>query len=142
MASDLIWQAVRDWVDANWTATPVSWENETFDQPAPTDHPVAPAAWLMIEVAGRSYDQMSIGAGGGSAERWAEEGAVLVHSFVQTGAGSLVARQNATSFAYLLRGLELPGGIRFRSMSIGDGGPGDENGKWWALTLRAEWIRG
>lgn len=142
MSSQTLAAAVRDWFDANWTATPVRWENETFTEPTPTDYPAAPAAWLMVEFSGRSYDQMSIGSGGGAAERWAEEGAVLVHCIVQVNAGADAARQNAETIAEAFRGLQLPGGIRFRNMSIGDGGPADEDGNWWALTLRAEWMRG
>lgn len=142
MASHTVAAAVRAWFDANWSATTVRWENETFDEPAPTDHPAAPAAWLMVEFSGRSYDQMSIGAGGGAAERWAEEGSVLVHSIVQVNAGAQVARENAQAIAEALRGLELPGGIRFRDMALGDGAPADEDGNWWGLTLRADWMRG
>lgn len=142
MASDVVYSAVRTWLEANWSTTTIKWENETFTEPTPTEHPTAPAAFIMVELVGQSYDQMSIGSGTPSAERWAEEGAVLIHCLVQSGAGSLVARQNATALAVLLRGLQLPNDIRFRAMSIGDGGIGDEDGTWWALTLRAEWTRG
>jgi hypothetical protein len=142
MSSDVVYSAVRAWFDANWTATPVAWENETFEPPVLTAYPAAPAAWLEVELIGNSYDQMSIGAGGGAAERWAEGGAVLIFGLVQAGAGSLVIRAHLTRLAEQLRGLELPGGIRFRSMAIGDGGPGDDDGNFWQLTLRADWLRG
>lgn len=142
MSSNTVESAVRAWVAANWTACPVTYENETFTQPEPTGNSASPATWLLIEFEGQDYQQESIGSGGGAAERWVETGAVLVHSMIETNAGAVTARSNATAFAYLLRGLQLPGDIRFRSMSIGNGGPGDEDGKWWALTLRAEWMRG
>ena len=91
---------------------------------------------------GDTYDQRSIGSQGGSAERWAEEGAVLITCFQQAGTGSLAARANATTLANLFKGVSLPNNIRFRSMSIGDGQPGFDDGNWWGLTLRLHWIRG
>ena len=142
MASDVVYSAVRTFLTANWSATPVKWENETFTEPTPTDYPAAPAAFLVVELSGESYRQMSLGSGSPAAERWVESGAVLIYSLVQSGASSLVARQNATALADMLRGVVLPNNIRIESMSIGDGGPGDEDGKWWQILLRVNWTRG
>jgi hypothetical protein len=142
MSSDTVFSAFRTWLEANWTTTPIRWENETFTLPAPTSYPAAPAAFLAVEFAGGFYAQQSIGSGTPAAERWTEDGAILVYSLVQSGAGSLVARQNATTLALALRGLTLPGDIRLRSMTIGDGGPGDEDGNWFQLVLRVEFLRG
>jgi hypothetical protein len=142
MSSATVYQAIRAWFDANWSATTVQWDNETFDKPAPTLHPANPAAFLVVEIEGGSYRQASIGSGSPSAERWAERGAVLVYCLVQAGASSLVARQHAETLATSFRGLILSGDIRFQAMNIGDGGPGDEDGNWWQILLRAEWLRG
>lgn len=143
MASDLVWSAVNGYLGATWSGLPVRYENETFTRPALTaTNSATPAAWLDVVVEGDTYDQRSIGAGGGSGERWAEEGAVLVTIFVQAGVGSLYARQKLTALADGLRGLSLTGNIRFQSLSIGDGGPGFDDGDWWGLTLRAHWLRG
>lgn len=142
MSSATVYSAVRAWFDANWSATPVQWDNETFTQPAPTLHPADPAAFLVVELEGGSYRQASLGSGSPAAERWAERGAVLVYCLVQSGAGSTVARQHAETLALAWRGLELPGAIRFQAMTIGDGGPGDEDGNWFQIALRAEWLRG
>ncbi len=142
MASDVVYQAVHDYLATNWTTTPIAWENEKFTRPALAATNGAPAAWIEVQVEGDTYDQRSIGSSGGAGERWAEEGAVIITSFVQAGVGSLVARQNATTLANMLRGLTLPNNIRFRSMAIGDGAPGFDDGNWWGLTLRAHWIRG
>ncbi len=142
MASDVVYSAVRDYLDANWTSTPIKWENETFEAPAITAYPDPPAAFLVVEMAGDSYRQASIGSGAPSAERWVETGAILIYSLVQAGSSSLVARQNATSIADMLRGIILPGTIRIENMSIGDGGPGDEDGSWWQILLRVNWLRG
>ena len=142
MASDVLFSAVKTYLTANWATTTISWENETFTTPALVEAPGAPAAWIEVVVEGDTYDQRSIGSSGGAGERWAEEGNVLITCFVQAGAGSLVARQNATTLANLLRGMTLPNDIRFQSMSIGDGSLGFDSGDWWGLTLRAHWLRG
>lgn len=142
MASDAAFTAIRTWLDANWTATPIRWENETFDIPAITEYPAAPAAWVAVEMSGEGYHQRSFGSGAIENERWVEAGSLLIYSLQQAGSGSLVARANATAIALSLRGLALAGAIQFTGMSIGDGGPGDEDGNWWQLVLRAEWTRG
>lgn len=142
MASDTVYSAVREYLEANWSATTIKWENETFDLPTPTDYPAAPAAFLVVEFVGDSYRQASIGSGSPTTERWIETGAVMIYSVVQAGAGVLVARENAAAVAELLRGMILPGTIRIEAMSFGDSGPGDEDGSWWQLPLRVNWLRG
>jgi hypothetical protein len=142
MSSATFFSAFKTWLTANWSETSISWENEQFDQPTPTAYPVAPAAWIEVEPIGSDFDRMSIGSGVAANERWQEDGSVMIHCFVQAGVGSLIARENAESIAMMLRGLELPGNIRFRNLSIGGGAAGDENGKWWKLTLSADWVRG
>lgn len=136
MSSDTVYSAVRTYLEANWTATPLAWENEAFDPPSPAD------AWVMVEVSGNSYDQASIGASTRAENRWREEGMVWCHVMVPTGTGSLTARQHATALANLFRGIELPGDIEFRTLSIGLGESADDDGVWWRLSLSAEWIRG
>jgi hypothetical protein len=142
MSSDVVFSAVRQFLAVNWTGAPLTYENETFVQPRATNFPAPPAQWVELEFVGDMYQQESIGSGDPAAERWTEGGAVLAHCFVQSGAGTLAARTTARQLADLFRGLELPDRIRFRSMSIGDGGPGDDDGNWWGLTLRADWLRG
>jgi hypothetical protein len=142
MSSDTVYSAFRTWLEANWTATTIRWENETFLLPAPTVYPAAPAAFIAVELSGNFYRQMSLGSGTPSSERWAEAGAILVYSLVQAGASSLAARQNATAIADLARGVTLPGTIRLQGMTIGEGGPGDEDGNWWQIVLRIEFLRG
>ncbi len=142
MASSTVYSAVRAFLDANWSACPIKWENETFDLPVATDYPAAPATFFAVEFVGDAYRQASIGSGSPAAERWTETGAVLIYSLVQANAGTLAARQNAEAVANLLRGLTLPGAIRIESMSFGDGGPGDEDGNWWQMPLRVNWLRG
>lgn len=143
MSSDVVFSAVRTYLGETWSTLPVHYENETFTPPAPgATNAATPPAWLEIILEGDTYDQRSIGGGGGSAERWAEEGAVIATIFVPANVGSLYARQKLTTLADGLRGLTLSPNIRFQQMSIGDGAIGTEDGMWWALTLRAHWLRG
>lgn len=142
MASGTVASAFRTWLEANWTTTPIQWENETFDRPVPTAYPTTPAAFLVVEFSGNRYEQASLGSGSPAAERWVETGAVMIYCLVQAGAGALLAHQYVETLATALRGVVLPGTIRVEGMSLGDGGPGDEDGNWWQLPLRVEWRRG
>lgn len=142
MSSDVVFSAVRAYLDANWSACPITYENETFSFPAMVDHPGTPATWIYAHFVGTQYDQASLGSGNASLERWVEEGYMLFEVYTQAGSGSLLARQRATALATLLRGVVLGGNIRMNTMSIGDGSDGLDNGKWWGLTLRVEFARG
>jgi hypothetical protein len=142
MSSDIVYQTIRDWMTANWTACPVAYENEPFTPPAPTKYPAAPACWIQVEFTGDSYEQASLGSGAPAAERWIETGEILFHFLVQTNGGTAAPRAHARALAENLRGLRFANGTRLNSMSIGDAGPGDLDGKWWSITLRAFWARG
>lgn len=135
MASDAVFTAVRDFLTENWQMTPVGYENEGFTGPPDT-------IWVMCEVYEFSDDQVSIGAGSPVANRWREQGAVILYINAPVGTGSLQARQIGVALKNLLRGLELPDTLRFESMSLGDGGVGDDHGLWWSLVLRADYIQG
>lgn len=136
MSSATVFAAVRTFLEAAWTATPLAWENETFVPGA------EPAPFVLVECYGDSFEQMSIGSGSPVTERWVEDGAVLLHVMVPAGTGSMQARTYAEALAALLRGLELPGNLRFRNMSIGLGDVGTEDGTYWRISLRADWTRG
>ncbi len=139
MSSDTIYTAVHDYLSLQWTSTPIAWENEAFTPPIANDG--SPMPFLIVEIEGTGYDQMSIGSGGSATELWRESGTVFGHVLVPAGTGSTVARQLATAFITLLRGLRLPPNVRFQSMSIGAGQTGSENGALWGMTAWADWIR-
>lgn len=130
MSTVAVYSAVRAYLEASWTDTPLVFENEAAD-PA--------SSYVYVEVFSNSYDQISIGSGSPSTERWREEGAILLHVHVELGTGGLLPHQHATALTNLLKGLELPGDVRFRGMSIG---PGETDGQFFRLTCRAEWVRG
>lgn len=124
------WKA---WLDANWTTTPLAYENVDADLPDAT------SAWIYVEVNSNIYGMRSIGAPGNN--RWAETGATLLHIMVPKGSGSATARGYAETLAGALREQTLADDVKVYDMSIGDGGA-DDDGAWWRLTLRVEWERG
>lgn len=136
MASPAVYDAIRAYLEANWTGCDLVFENEGFqagDQTAP---------WVYVEVIGTSWDQHSIGAGAIRDNRWEEFGIVMFHVFVETGTGTGVIRSNAYGLADLFRGLELlTGTLIFQRFSLGAGEPGSEDGRWWRTTATVEWER-
>jgi hypothetical protein len=138
MSSDIVFAAVHDFLAVQWTATPIAFENEPFVPPVTGGIPLP---FIIVEVEGTQYDQLSIGSGASATDLWRESGAVIAHVMVRAGTGSLIARQLAMALATLLKGLVLPPSIRFQDLSIGAGQAGSEDGNYWCMTLRAEWIR-
>ena len=128
---DAVFDAVKAYLQANWTATPIAWPNEPFDKPEP------PSAWILAEILGGDFLQMSIGAGSAAANRWEDTGSLFVHVFVPIDSGDRECWQRATALATMLKGLILPGGTTFNSMSIGNGEHGDNTGAWWRRSLHA-----
>lgn len=140
MSTDIAYQAICGFLVANWTATPLEFENINFVPPVDADGVMTP--WVSVEIAGNSYAQASIGAEIPSDNLWREEGQLWLHVFVPAGTGSLLARQYARQLVDLFKGLDLDPDIEFRDASVGLGEPGDENGIAWRLSTSIDWIRG
>lgn len=139
MSTDVVYTAVRTFLEAQWTQTGLAWENEAFTPQ--TDANGNPLPYVSVEIAGNIYHQMSIGTGAPSNDLWREEGHVWLHVFVPTGSGSLTGRQLATALVDLFRGTTLDPAIEFRDISVGLGQPSSEDGAWWELSCSIEWIR-
>jgi len=140
MASQSARAAIRAFLDAARAgaqiSAPLTYENEPSAQPADS-------AWVYVRFQGLFYDQASIGAGAPTANRWTEEGSVIFHVRVPSYSGTATAATVAEEIADVLRGAWLqPANIRFQTLSIGDGEMADEEGNFWQLTVRAEWLRG
>lgn len=134
MASGTVYDAIRAYLEARWSATTIAWENETFNRPEP------PAPWVMVEMIGDLYGRMSIGAG--DEDRWDEEGVLLLHIYAPAGTGASTARGYAKSLADLFRGERLlSDDLEFRDASIGMGQPGDDDGMWWKISVSIDWRR-
>lgn len=136
MASGTVYDAIKAYLQAQWSTSPIAWENETFNKPEP------PAPWVMVEIAGDVYAQMSIGADEQADNRWDEEGVLLLHVFVPTGTGASAARGHAKALADLFRGATLlSDSLEFMDASIGMGQPGDDDGMWWRISVSIDWRR-
>lgn len=137
MASDAVYEAVKDYLTAQWSATPIKWENDTFQKPQP------PAPWIAVEMTGTLYAQQSIGAGDEQTEnRWDEDGILWLLIYVPTGSGSVTARRYAKQLADLFRGtLLLNDDLEFMDASIGAGEPGDDDGAYYMIQVSIDWRR-
>jgi hypothetical protein len=137
VSSAAAFTTIREYLEAQWTTTPLAWDNETFRQPNPAN----PAAFVLVQITGGLYEQMTIGAETRAANRWQEEGELLLSVMVPMGTGSLAARQIADGLFALFQGLQLDD-IEFRDASIGLGVVAEDRGTWWVLPLRINWLRG
>ena len=138
MSAVAIYDAVKGLLDAAWSATPVLFENQTQPPPA-AETPHGLKAWVLCEIEGRSLSQISMGAGTKPDNLWEEEGTIWLHVHVPAGSGSRAARVLADELAELFRATEEIGAIQFHDMSIGAGQVGQDNGKWWAMTVTINW---
>lgn len=136
MSSNTVYDAVRTYLQGAWTTTPLVFENEREDNVQDA------AAWVYVEASGTIYDQASIGAGSQTANRYREYGTIFLHVFVPAGTGSTTARTYAKQLADLFRGLELnAGSLVFRAISIGAGEIGDDNGKYFRVSVSADYVQ-
>lgn len=132
MASDAVYSAIRTYLEANWSDTPLLFENE----PDAEIIPDPPAPWVAVEVTGQFLKQIEIGSPGSNT--WLEQGVLWLHCFVPIGSGSLVARQHLKNLANLFRDKTVAF-VVFSDASIGLGEPGDDEKKWWRLSMSIEW---
>ena len=132
--SDPVYDAIRAYVEANWTYAPIQWPNEVWDEP-----PNEP--WVKFEIFSANYGQQSIGAQDQEDNRWDHEGHIWFHVMVPRGSGATNARGAAKSLANLFRGERLLGdqNLEFMDAIIGPGAPGDEEGNWTRTSVSVEW---
>lgn len=135
MASDLVYDAIRDYLEANWTETPIQFENENFDIPESR-------AWVIFEMTGTVYGQQSIGADNQADNRWDEEGVMWLHVMAQAGSGSSVTRRRCKALADLFRGKRLIyDTLEFMDADIGMGAQGDDEGSTYRISVSIDWRR-
>ena len=138
MATDTVYDAIRDYVEANWSATGLDrlmWENEP--------QPQGSGPIIAIEMHGTYYGQESIGEDVQANNRWDEEGILWAHCMVEAQSGARYSRELARRFAELFRGTTLlSGSLEFMDASIGLGGGLDRmEGNWWGVTVSIDWRR-
>lgn len=137
MSSDVVYTAVQNFLLANFTTAPLVFENDpAFEMPEP------PSPWVLVEIYGNTFNQISFGSGLPVTDKWREEGAVLCHVMCPVNTGTLTGRQIATTLAGMFQGLKIEPDIRFGDLSIGAGMTQIDDGNWFPLSARFEWARG
>lgn len=139
MPLDQVQTAVETFLAANWTTTPVAFENDGFQPPTNGNGDVLP--WILVETNGGLFEQRTIGAGSASTDFWSDNGTLWVHIFVGSGTGSLVAKQYGSALAALFQGLTLSPNIQFGDISMAASG-GSIDGNNWSLSLSIDWLQG
>src|SRR5690606_17138546 len=86
--------AIRDRMEAEWTATAVVYPNEHFDRPA--NEP-----WVYLEVLGAGADSTVFGSEGKRVAR--DDGIIFAHVFVPVGVGEALATQYAEQIGEIFR---------------------------------------
>jgi hypothetical protein len=130
VASPAVANAIRSFLEGNFTLAPLLFENEG-ESSADT--------WVMVEYNSTSFTQESIGAGSVAANRWDEEGSFFCHVFTRRGIGTTDARAVSYGIADLFRGVTLLNdAIEIRDIIIGQGGP-DEEGNFYIISVNVGW---
>ena len=135
MSSAEVFDVIGQRLGAEWSSTPVVFEND------PWSAPDTPVPFVFVEVFGDFFDQASIGGGEViDANLWREEGQLLLHVMTPNDTGSRDARLKAKALVDLFRGQEI-GGVIFRDAAIGAGDPGRTFANYYAMTASVTWQR-
>ena len=139
MSRSAVRGAVTDYLAANWTLSELVYQNTSTEPPVASDGVLRP--WVYVEVSYNSTDQWSIGETDRTDNRWREDGQVFFHVFTPAGAGLSVADQYADAVIDLFKGIQLSPGIEFRDITSDIGGPGDQDGNYYRVSIAVDWVR-
>lgn len=143
MASGAVSAAIEDFLIANWTTTPLLFENmNTAEDGAALPQP-DPAPFVELSFTGRTYGQQSLGASLQKDNRWDEDGLMFFDVLVPRGKGSRDARTYAKALCDLFRGLRLLNdSLEFLDASIGEGSNSDRYaGNYFIIPVDVAWRR-
>ncbi len=134
--SDPVFDAVKAWLDAEWTHTPIQYPLEEYV-------PDGAETWLKFEMHGTVYGQQSIGANAQADNRWDDAGLLWFYLVVPRGSGALsysAIRGAAKELADLFRGKTmLNGTLEFGDAKIDPGAWNDEAGASFVVPISIEW---
>ncbi|RLP22265.1 hypothetical protein [Mesorhizobium sp. YM1C-6-2] len=134
MSSAATFDTIEQYLRAQWTTTPLVFENEPYELPG------NPAHFVFVEIFGDVFDQASIGADPREDNLWREAGQLYLHVMTQNDIGSRLARQYADQLVDLLKGQDI-GAVTFFGASKGAGEPGMKKANYWAFTATIDWQR-
>lgn len=143
MASGAVSAAIEDYLSANWTTTPILFENKSAAEDGTTLPPDVATAFIQLSFTGQSYGQASLGASVQANNRWDESGVLFLDVLVPINSGSRTARTYAKSLCDLFRGLTLlSGSLEFRDATIGEGSKSDKySGNYFTIPVDIHWRR-
>ena len=132
-------KAIEDRLTANWTTTPIGFEND--DRPTVLDGSGNLKPWAYCEIL--STESGIKGAGKPGSHVVIDEGLVQVTVFVPAGSGRLLGRQYATAIGEIFRAKEFYNAIsgacvRTWTPEVGPGNPAtseNPSGNWWAVAV-------
>ncbi len=141
--------AIRQRLVDNWTATPITFQNEAPPEPwPPVDADGFATAFVNLEIS--SLPSSLEGAGVPGKQAWRNPGFIYVHVFVPSGSGEAQATQHATDVGEVFRAAlfykDEPGCyVRTWAPRVDGGGSGDDDGNWFRVTMSVPfeyWHRG
>jgi hypothetical protein len=143
MASGAVSGAIEDHVKANWTTTPLLFENKSEAEDGTKLPPDTPVPFIELSFTGRSYGQKSFGTANPANNRWDEEGILFFDVLVPIGTGSRDARTYAKGLCDLFRGVTLLSeSLEFFDASIGQGEKSEKyNGNYFIIPVDIDWKR-
>ena len=140
--------AIKARLAANWTTTRITYQNEDPEQPwPPVRENGSPAPWVNLEIIGRGSQIWTFGTTGNRG--WRYDGDIHVHVFVPVGEGIELADQYAVTIGEIFRAAKFyddgSSYVRTLSPEIDDGDSGDDDGKWFRVSMSVDftyWHRG
>lgn len=129
--------AIRARLEANWTTTPIAFQNEPFEEPTDPNSG-NPLPWVFLEVLGNNSELRGTGTPGDNI--WLYVGHILVHVFVPVNSGDALAQQYAVAIGEIFRaqGFYNDGQgsiVRTWAPRTDGGGTDADNGNWWRVTM-------
>lgn len=143
-------EAIRARLVANWTTTPVTYQNEKPPDPWPPKNGNGDLLpWVNLEILGTGSG--IYGQGVPRNHLWLYTGLIYGHVFVPTGSSDELAGSYAGQIGEIFRAAkfydDVTPGAYVRSMAprTDGGGSGSDNGNWWRVTMTCPfeyWHRG
>jgi hypothetical protein len=134
--------AIRSRLDAGWTTTRITYQNEDPAEPWP---PVrgngSPAPWVNLEIVPAGSQIWTFGTDGNRG--WRYDGFINVHVFVPVGEGIELADTYAVTIGELFRAAKFYDDgtgnyIRTLAPQVDGGGSSDDDGKWFRVTMTVD----
>jgi hypothetical protein len=140
MASGRVYQAIKTLLDAEWTLTPIAYENTDTDKDGAALPPSPQRIFVEVELTGTSYEMQSMGENPIAQNRWDEEGILYLNVNVPKGKGALAGRTIAKQLVDIFRGRQLlSDALQFGDAGIGQGQPAQLAGNWWMIPAWVCW---